>query len=221
MKLSAKLLLLFILLPLLGFAQQEKKDSVQVKTSLYGFWLGTDLSKAAVSLFDDERKFYEVNAAADFGRFILNADLGSGTAEESGELGAFRSEGTYWRAGVDYNLTRREQARHTFFVGARYGSSSFTEQLAGVQEYLNWPVTPVVAERDATAWWVEANTGLKVRVYGPLFLGYTVRLMFGLNTKGTDDIEPYYVPGFGRANDNSNFQINYHLFFYLPTKKLK
>lgn len=215
---TIKFFLLLFLLPLAGQAQEA--DSLRIPVKAYGLWLGTDLSHALGNAFSDERSFWEANAALDLGRFILNADLGTGRAEEIGKLGAFESEGTYWRGGFDFNLTKRSESRNAFFFGARYGRSSFSEQVEGSLSDPRWGDTPVQAERDASAWWVEANTGLKVRLAGPLFLAYTLRYQFALHTQGAEGLDVYYVPGFGRAEDADNFQFNYQLFFYLPIRKV-
>jgi hypothetical protein len=52
-----------------------------------------------------------------------------------------------------------------------------------------------------------------------IWLGYTVRLKFALDTDATANMMPSDVPGYGRADASSYWGFNYHIFIRIPVRK--
>lgn len=209
-----------------GFSQEAdsvRADSV-VRSSYIptGIRIGTDLISIGKTQFQDDFTGWEVNADVDFGRYYLALDYGSwGRSFASDTSGNYSNDGTYWRAGVDVNFLLKDIDRNLFFVGMRYGRANFSEDLTVIA------YNPVTREREnlpyshsgVTARWFELTTGLRVKIWKVIWMGYTARLKFGLKHANTADIIPSDVPGYGRTNKDSYWGFNYQIFIRIPVRK--
>ena len=72
---------------------------------------------------------------------------------------------------------------------------------------------------DVDAWWIELTTGLRVRLWKVLWLGYTGRFKFALSTDGTEEMIPHDVPGFGRTDKETTWGFNYYVMLRIPIRK--
>jgi hypothetical protein len=181
--------------------------------------IGLDLSRIAVGLVNPETRFTELNADLRFGRYYLSADVGRGRLERNTDMTAYQVNGTYLRVGPDINLIPGDEDGNTMFLGLRYGHSWYRERLNTVYEEATWGSFPVVVNRNARSGWFEAVAGMKARVWNNLYLGYTLRLKFGLMAEDRNNFVSYEVPGFGVGGEGSNFSFNYHVFYRIPFSK--
>jgi hypothetical protein len=74
---------------------------------------------------------------------------------------------------------------------------------------------------DVKANWTELTTGLKVRMFGIFWMGYTVRYKFLLNTNEPRGFIPHDVPGYGKTYSESTWGFNYYIMFKIPVRKEK
>ncbi|MCF6350006.1 MAG: DUF6048 family protein [Flavobacteriaceae bacterium] len=224
----------FISIPL--FSQEVKKDTVIIK-DIYGLRIGVDISNPIKTLFNSDRKAYEIVAD-----YRLNKKLYA--AAEIGYLDNLRAEdnfefttkGQYIRLGVNYNTYKNWlNMDNEIYIGTRYGFSTFSQTLE------NYTITsditlPEIANTNAqkftglNANWVEFIIGIKVEVYANIFLGFSLSTRKMISTKEPKNFKNLYVPGFDRVflNDSSfgfNYTISYRLPLYkkeskkIPTKK--
>jgi hypothetical protein len=108
-----------------------------------------------------------------------------------------------------------------FFIGARYGHANFSDnltvfaynRLTGGYENLAY------AQSGVNARWFELTTGIRVKIWKVLWMGYTARFKFGLKYDNTENIVPGDVPGYGRTNKDSYWGFNYQIFIRIPVRK--
>src|SRR5690606_18521777 len=160
------------------------------------------------SQFQNDFSGWEVNADIDFHRYYLALEYGSWSRsfvveDEAGNKdprNKYHNDGTYWRVGVDVNFLLKDIDRNMFFLGARYGRSNFSEELdIAAENPFDGPDAPDVLYSwkhiGVNAHWFELTTGLRVKVWKALWMGYTARFKFGLKADETDKIIPTDVPG--------------------------
>jgi hypothetical protein len=203
-----------------------KKDSVErdtVKNRFLptGLRIGTDAIALIKSQTQSNFSGWEVNADVDFNRFYLAYDRGNWSRNFSSDSAQYSNRGNYWRIGADINFLLKDPDRNMFFIGYRYGKATFSEDLAitnydkvwgkSVQQYSN---------NDVSANWKEITTGIRVKIWKFIWMGYTARFKFGLKPSGDLQILPTDVPGYGRTNKETTWGFNYQVFFRIPFRKM-
>lgn len=215
------------------FAQQGDStsvDSTKVSFIPTGIRIGTDLISLGKSQFQSDFSGWEVNAEIDFHRYYLALEYGSWSRsfvveDDAGNpdmTNKYSNDGTYWRVGVDVNFLLKDIDRNMFFLGARYGRANFSEVLdiTAHNPFEDIVETiPTLSHSGVNAHWFELTTGLRVKVWKVLWLGYTARFKFGLKADDTDEIIPADVPGYGRTFKDSYWGFNYHVMVRIPFRK--
>jgi hypothetical protein len=216
LKLLSKILLLLIF-PATAFAQ---KDTTKLSFKKYyvptGIRVGVDAISLARNFYDDSFKGWEANVDVDFYRYYLTVDYGSWERSYTREDGlSYTNDGNYFRAGVDVNFLTKDPARNMFFIGGRYGHSTFDENFHVVDPF-------VVDYRNVNlpAHWYELTTGVRVKIWSFLWMGYTARFKFGLQTGDTPEMIPHDVPGYGRTDKESYWGFNYQILFRIPVRNM-
>ncbi len=203
--------------------QKQNADTVRNKFLPTGIRVGTDVISLIKSNYVKSFTGWEVNADVDFYRYYLTADFGSWGRTYFPAGGAYNNDGRYYRIGVDVNFLKKDPDRNMFFIGMRYGRSKFSEDFvleindpawgqAGTQHYVN---------TGTKARWFELTTGLRVKIWKIIWMGYTARFKFGLKTSDTIEMIPSDVPGFGRTDRPTTWGFNYQVFVRLPVAKKK
>lgn len=215
------------LIPILGFAQQPvdsaavagEKQEEGFSFRPEGLRLGIDASNLISNLLNKDRRFYEANVDVSFGKYLLSADLGTGMHALFADGLEYHTSGNYFRIGPDINFIPESDDKNAFFVGLRYGRSSFEEKLNTTFFVPGWNALEVNPNRQASARWFEGVVGLKARVWNNFYLGYTLRYKFGAKVKDDEGFTAYEVPGFGKLGDGNTFSFNYHIFYRIPLMK--
>ena len=214
---SISLLLLFSFA-----ASAQQVDSVKQKKDYRptGIRVGTDLFALVKSSYDETFKGWEVNADVDFYRYYFAVDYGYWARTYEADDGNYSNNGMYWRVGADVNFLTKDPDKNMFFFGLRYGSSTFSEDLVLEKIDPVWgPINTTLTNSNINAHWFEITTGLRVKIWKMIWLGYTARLKFGLKIEETPDMLPQDVPGYGRADEESYWGFNYQIFVRLPIRK--
>lgn len=217
--------ILLVSLTINAFAQTSdsvRADSV-VKHSYVptGIRIGTDGISLVKSHTQNDFRGWEVNADVDFHRYYLAVDFGSWSRTFESDSGSYSNDGTYWRVGVDVNFLLKDPDRNLFFLGARYGRANFSENL-NVYAYNDFTKTYedlYYPHSGVNARWFELTTGLRVKIWKVIWMGYTARFKFGLKAEDTEKIIPADVPGYGRTNKDSYWGFNYQIFIRIPVRK--
>jgi Domain of unknown function (DUF6048) len=202
-------------------AAAQPADTLQRNRFLpTGVRVGTDILALAKTSFDDTFDGWELNADVDFYRYYFAVDYGYWARDYVTDEGLYSNGGDYVRLGVDVNFLKKDPDKNMFFFGMRYGRSAFSEDLTVDKIDPVWgPISTTLTNSNVSAQWFELTTGLRVKIWRMIWLGYTARLKFGLSTGDTPDMLPHDVPGYGRAEEDSYWGFNYQIFVRLPVRK--
>lgn len=211
-----------VLLSFAGFSQETdtvvvKTDSVRNKFLPTGIRLGTDVIALIKSNIQDDFAGWEVNADVDFNRYYLAMDYGSWQRNFSSDNSSYTNDGKYFRVGVDVNFLLKDVDRNMFFIGLRYGHANFSEQMSVISTDKVWgTLTENYNNPQVSSRWTELTSGIRVKMYKWIWLGYTARFKFGLKTNGQQEMLSHDVPGYGRTDKETFWGFNYQIFFRIP-----
>lgn len=201
----------------------EKLDTLLERKLRYvptAIRVGTDVISPIRTLTDDKFNGYEFNADIDFYRYYLAVEIGRWERDLQTDMEKYTNRGNYFRAGVDVNFLKKDPEKNMFFIGARYGHGKFSENLAITSIDPVWgSSTDSYANTDVKANWTELTTGLKVRMFGMFWMGYTARYKFWLNTNESRGFIPHDVPGYGKTYNESTWGFNYYIMFKIPIRR--
>jgi len=212
-------------------AQVKKTDSIPVKTNRYGIRVGVDLSKIARSFYEDDYKGLEV--VGDYRltkRYYIAGELGNENKTVNDDQLNFTTKGTYFKAGVDYNLYENWlDMENMVYIGARYGVSSFSQTLNSYTIYNRYPYfgpsqTIESGEKfnGLSAQWIEVLVGVKAKVINNFYVGFSFRMNRLVSNKKPDGFDNLYIPGFNRTYDGSfGAGFNYTVSYFVPIYKKK
>ncbi|MEM7548145.1 MAG: DUF6048 family protein [Bacteroidota bacterium] len=186
----------------------------------YGLRLGVDISDIGVSLFDDDRTRYGINLDLDIHKYLFQIDGGYARSTYTEEDLIYRSEGVFYRVGIDYNFMYFNEQASAIFLGARYANAvTYDDEIAfvlGDPIFGSEIIRSEVENRSAN--WLEITTGIKARVLENIFIGFTARYKF--RRRGNrDQIVTFDLPGFGRTDRMANLGLNYYVYYRLPFRK--
>jgi len=206
--------------------RQKKPDSLKEKFYFRSLRVGTDVISIVKSSTTTVFSGWEVNGDADFGKLYVAVDIGQWSRNysiHSGDYGAYSNNGSYWRAGIDLNLLKKDPDRNMFFFGFRFGQSYFKEQATLVfPTIIGYTITTKTLENSSvTANWGELVTGLRVKVWKQLWMGYTGRMKFASSANGDNQFKSFDIPGFGMNGNGFQYGFNYQIFWKFPFVKDK
>jgi hypothetical protein len=222
---DVKILILFlVLLCRQGLFAQADTDSVRIDTVRNKYLptamrFGTDIISLVRTRAQDNFHGWEVNGEIDFSRYFLSIDYGTWGRDLRSDGATYANTGDYWRAGIDVNFLKNDPDRNVFFLGARYGRSTFTESMTIERQDPTWGLlTDNFYHSNVNAWWLELTTGLRVKIWKIFWVGYTGRFKFGLTTDASEEMLPHDIPGFGSNAKETTWGFNYYLMLRIPLR---
>jgi len=222
--------LALVLVSLTATAQEKKKDTIIPRTERYGLRVGADLYKIARSIYDDDYKGFEITGDYRYSkRIYFAAEIGNENKTTDEPQLNFTTKGTYFKFGADYNMYENWlDMENMITIGARYGFSSFSQELNSYSIYNPNPyfegesdlITSGKNFDGLSAHWLEIAAGVKAEILDNLFLGFSLRLNYLLTQKEPTDFENLYIPGFNRTYDGKfGVGFNYTLSYFIPLYK--
>jgi hypothetical protein len=182
-----------------------------------GVRFGPDLYSILNSYYNEKFTGWEVAADIDFYRYYLVAEYGAWASDILLDNGVYNNDGNYFRVGVDVNFLFKDPDKNMFFLGGRFGTSSYSDQLTYSYDVPEFPGSVITASNPhVVATWLELTTGLKVKVWKIFWLGATARFKFGLDLDGNGDLTSYDVPGYGLNYKPNWWGFNYYAMIRIP-----
>lgn len=183
---------------------------------LGGFAVGVDLLgpiMKAASSWSNMEIYGRLNFKE---KFFVIGEVGIGTANRTGSENnnVFSTTSPYWRVGIDYNLNKKMNGNR-FFIGARYGFSSFSYDFRNpdMYDYMYAVAHPLnLKGLSGHAQWLELVLGFETKIWSFIRMGWDGRFRFSTYSKFDKMGDPWYVPGFG-IYDTSNFGASMHIMF--------
>lgn len=185
-----------------------------------GIRVGTDALALVKSDLQDNFKGWEVSGDVDFYRYYLTFDYGTWQRTYSADSADYDNDGTYWRVGADVNFLMKDLEKNMFFVGARYARANFNEEMTIIDRDDIWgDFNGTYKNENVNARWLELTTGIRVKIWKFIWMGYTARFKFGLKTDQGGVMLPHDIPGYGRTNKETTWGFNYLVLVRLPVRK--
>ncbi|WP_397303416.1 DUF6048 family protein [Nonlabens ulvanivorans] len=211
--------ILILLVGLVAFSQTQEKtavDSVQYKRT-YGLRLGIDAASLIRTGIDPEYNGFQI--LGDYrikNKLYIAGELGNENIDRNSDRIDFKTSGSYFKAGIDYNLYQNWlDMDNMIYFGARLGAANFSQNLLRYdygQDNSYFPVFTNVVDREfkgLTAVWLELQLGIKVEVLPNLYMVANVQLKRMITEKTPDNFDNLYVPGFGKTYDTSEIGVGY------------
>ncbi len=188
-----------------------------------GIRFGTDLIALIKTNTQKDYSGWEINTDVDFANYYLVVDVGNWARDLTLTNGEYHNGGNYYRIGADINFLGKDPDKNMFFIGLRYGHSSFHESLSYTEvDPLYGTLSFTNVSPNVSGSWAEITTGLRVKVWKGFWMGYTARLKFAATAKGSSvNLSPYDMPGFGPVQQAPWWGFNYQLFWRFPLAKPK
>lgn len=205
-------------------------DSIVYKQR-YGLRLGGDLSKLVRTAIDENYTGFEINADYRLTkRLYLAGELGTEERTISSDVLNVTATGSYFKAGVDYNLYRNWlNMENMIFSGFRVGASTFSQTLNSYSifnvfnQYWNEQVMVNDGQEfnGLTAIWTELIIGVKAEVLTNLYVGINAQLKARVADDEPGGFENLYIPGFNRTYDSGRFGVGfgYNISYLIPIYK--
>lgn len=221
-------LLLFFISP--AYSQnskkaKDKKESEEVIPFYQGTYVSIDVFNP-ISHFLGTR-FIQGEASVDVNlknMFFPVFEFGYGGVDYSNDSGlSYKSSAPYFRIGVNYNTMAKKKRENHFYIGARYGMSSFKYDIVSnglVDEIWQTPIEFNRIGMKSFAHWIELVAGVRVQIVNNFMMGWSVRMGRLISSQGHGDNEPWYIPGYGYSS-TSSFGATYTLTYKFDIKKLK
>jgi hypothetical protein len=207
-------------------AQEAKKDTAKLsrwqKIIPTGVRVGFDAIALGRSKYSDSFNGWEVNADVDLSRYYFTVDVGSWGLDYTTAAEVYSNDGRYFRIGADVNFLTKDPEKNMFFLGLRYGHSRFSERLHIEKIDSMWSLNPInesYANDNIKGNWLELTTGIRVKIWSIIWMGYTARLKFGIKTNETGNLIPHDIPGYGVTAKNVAWGFNYQIFLRIPVRK--
>lgn len=221
---------LLLLVSVTAFSQEsKKKDTVQPKTQRYGIRVGADIYKLSRSFF--EKDYRGIELVGDYRltkKHYIAVELGNEKKTVAEDQLNFTTEGTYLKAGFDYNAYENWlDMENMIYVGLRYGVSSFSQRLNNytiynANTYFGFPDVTVSGEKfdGLSAQWAEVVTGVKAEMFDNLYIGFSLRMHYLISNKKPENFDNLYIPGFNRTyGGNFGVGMNYTISYFIPLYK--
>lgn len=200
--------------------RMKPTDTIPYPYRPTGIRFGTDLISLIKSQTTTHWNGWEVNGDLDFYRYFLAVDYGSWSRNDNITNGTYKNNGTYYRIGTDINFLLKDPDRNMFFIGFRYGHSSYDESVAYSLVDSAYGAAPKdISVSGRSAHWLELTTGLRVKIVSGLWLGYTARMKFSPHASDVPGLKPFDIPGYGLAERKPYWGINYQIFWRIPLPK--
>jgi len=218
------------------FFANAQQDTTKVKNDSSASFLptyvkvGVDIFPLAHELFGSDASYLEVVGEMDFKFILLNVELGTVDYSVLNEdYFSYSAKGNYSRFGVDLNVIPNDINNNEISFGARIGMSKFEQGYAfNTTNFMDtaevkgngWPLAELnYRKRGVGATWLELTNSVSVKIFKGLYLGYTIRLKMKPTVTNVGTATPYYIPGFGKNHNTSQWGFNYYVYYVLPFRK--
>lgn len=190
-----------------------------------GLSLGIDLSPFIMRLIKDERTgFAFVGRYGIKNRWFANAELGYEHIKYDKEGYAYKSDGTFVRLGVDYDIFNSEDFpfNDNIFIGLRYAyawQSHQSDRFTIVDSYWG-DFSGSVGKTSVNSHSIDAVGGIRCEMIKNFYMGWSFRCRFLLASKHSDDLKPYAIAGYGKYDSKVAIGFTYTLEYQIPFNKM-
>ena len=208
---------------LVSYSQEEivlYPDSARNKFVPTGIFAGVDVIGGAKTFLRDDLDWLNFTAGIEIYKYVFSVEFGRERRAITPDGAVYEAEGNYFRFGPDVNFLFRDPDRSALFLGARYAMNGFSDQLTYEVDDPVWGTSQEQLENTGLrADWFELVAGMRVKLFQAVWMGYTGRFKFAVDTFEDRDLIPQHIPGYGRADLRSTWEFNYWIMLRLPLSK--
>ena len=149
-------------------------------------------------------------------KYSLVADLGYAKTNR-GKTYDYESKGSYWRVGIDANMSSDVESGNFIGMGLRYARANFEDRISYDQTTLDKNGNTLVqgltyTNSKLTSDWMELVFKMRVNVWKQFYTGYTLRYQFFNQLDGADnELQTFDIPGYGKTTQPNSFGFDYYL----------
>ena len=219
-----------ILITLFCIANHTNATASNDSLKKYGIRIGTDLQKLIKSASSQEYNGISFKADIRFKESIfLFSEIGN--EKKIVEYSSVDSEvsGNYIKLGLQFKLNKDIIGlSNLIYSSFGLGISSFEQTILRYNIYNiysdvwgDFTNTDIINLENLNANWIEIGFGVKTEILNNLFLGIELQLKNLIYQKNKNEIANFYIPGFNRTYEGSNFGtgFNYSLTYLIPIIK--
>ena len=155
-------------------------------------------------------------------KYFPIVELGIGECSRTGEEQStvFQTRAPYYRAGMDYCLTKKRNGNR-LFLGLRYGFSQYNYDYSNPDfkdPYWGGVQGTNIEDIKAHTHWMEICLGIETKLWKYIRMGWSFRYKSRLAQSACPHGEAWYVPGYGK-NGGTTFGGTVNLVFEFQSKK--
>ncbi len=180
--------------------------------------IGADVSGFARNLIEPEIMSYEFSADLEWAKnWFIAMESGFLDVNINKPTHNYSAGGYFLRAGLDYNLLQKPELDELgiVFGAIRYGVSNTRHEAPEIvigNTYWGNVNTSMPIE-NIWSHWFELGGGIKTKLIGNVFIGWSIRARFLLHKSSSAAMEPYIISGFGKYNDKPAVMVHYYVYY--------
>ena len=209
---------------------EARKDSLRRVYKHYplltDFAVGLNFAEPLFMAFGQTYASADVNATLNmWNRLQPTIELGLGWAKSTPDDMNFTYRGKpspYFKVGANYNFLFKNSPDYQAFLGVRLGYSTFTYDVTDIlytNSYWGEDLSSDISGERSHALWGEAGAGLRVKVSGPISMGWMIRYHGLFNYGKNIHSRPWFIPGYGPRNSSLGFSLS--IYYVLPLHRDK
>lgn len=209
--------------PVLFLSELDTVKNVRsgpVYSAVSGVSVGLNFFDAVLKVFGQSYSSFDIHADMTLYNWLMPVvEAGIGFASSSPDNGAFNIKvrpSPYLKVGFNYNFLYKSNPDYQFWLGLRAGvahSRYDVRDITPSSDYYTEGGPTAYDNIRCTSWYGDALAGLRVRIAGPLSLGWSLRYHFFFAKARRDMVcPPWFVPGFGHNPLGATFSIYINLY---------
>ena len=202
-----------------------KNDTIEK----FGIRAGIDLNKIIRSASNSNYTGLSINGDIRIKKSLyIFSEIGNEEKKINSDYLNSTVKGTYLKGGVNFKLNNDIKTENLFYSGLILGFSNFNQSIDNYTIYNTnstyWGESYIdesLSLSNLNAVWFEIVFGLKTEILNNLFLGFELQLKNALKQKNSQGITNFYIPGFNRTYDSSDFGagFSYTISYLIPIIK--
>ena len=202
-----------------------KNDTIEK----FGIRAGVDLNKIIRSASNSNYTGLSINGDIRIKKSLyIFSEIGNEEKKINSDYLNSTVKGTYLKVGANFKLNNDIKTENLFYSGLILGFSNFNQSIDNYTIYNTnstyWGESYIdesLSLSNLNAVWFEIVFGLKTEIFNNLFLGFELQLKNVLKQKNSQGITNFYIPGFNRTYDSSDFGagFSYTISYLIPIIK--
>ena len=204
---------------------QAREDSLRRAYKRYpkmtDLALGLNFSEPLFMAFGQNYASVDVNATLNmWNRLQPTIEAGIGWAKSTPDDMNYTYSGKpspYFKVGANYNFLFKNSPDYQAYLGVRLGYSTFSYDVTDVHyinSYWHEDLTSDIRGERSHALWGEAGLGLRVKLTGPISLGWMIRYHGIFKYGKSEHSRPWFIPGYGPRSGSLGFSLS--IYYVLP-----